>query len=531
MSSSDTSHRSGKLGNDPDEDENSLKSLHFNNDSNINTLDCSGREIIPQFARYIPNLLNTFDFIKQVGSGTFSLVYLASLKRHPEVKFALKYILPTSHPSRTENELRCLKELGGSDNIIGLTTCVRHLNDVIIVMPHFHHQWFQDYVWDLSAREIQFYMRSLLGALNKIHHSNIIHRDVKPSNFLYNRTEKRFALIDFGLAQKVQTRLHQNKTNEKSSSTRATSSSSSSSLPATTTTITTSVSVNNFNNNNNNINKNNNDDDGADSENEENRPIIKDDFVKKFSKRFHKNYSSLKLALSSSQSDQKQCRCYGKPNVCRICLAKPPQYVARAGTPGFRPPEVLMKYPHQTTAVDTWAAGVIFLSLLCGKNNLIKSPDDMTSLLHITQLVGFQKMKNAASAIGKNFLCSPEHPPNDLKSLCTEIRKSVITARLSRRNRPDEDDDGGGENNDGVDNDNDVNNNNNNNKNTTTTADINNNNNDGTDDVPAVIAANFISALPDSTFELLQSLLDPNPLTRISASSALNHQYFSYSFD
>jgi len=48
--------------------------------------------------------------------GTFSSVYLATLKSAGvEVKgrqFALKHIIPTSHPSRIENELRCLKDVG-----------------------------------------------------------------------------------------------------------------------------------------------------------------------------------------------------------------------------------------------------------------------------------------------------------------------------------------------------------------------------------------------------------------------------------
>ncbi len=47
-------------------------------------------------------------------SGTFSSVYVAKLKDKYDVSetFALKHILPTSHPTRIESELRCLKEIG-----------------------------------------------------------------------------------------------------------------------------------------------------------------------------------------------------------------------------------------------------------------------------------------------------------------------------------------------------------------------------------------------------------------------------------
>lgn len=47
-------------------------------------------------------------------SGTFSSVFQAKLRNHPKVDqlFALKHIIPTSHPSRIETELKCLQQLG-----------------------------------------------------------------------------------------------------------------------------------------------------------------------------------------------------------------------------------------------------------------------------------------------------------------------------------------------------------------------------------------------------------------------------------
>lgn len=58
-----------------------------------------------------------------------------------------------------------------------------------------------------------------------------------------------------------------------------------------------------------------------------------------------------------------KCFCYGRPTVCNVCLIKKEIQATRAGTPGYRPPEVLLKYPNQTTAVDCWAAGKRFLLL------------------------------------------------------------------------------------------------------------------------------------------------------------------------
>ena len=50
-----------------------------------------------------------------------------------------------------------------------------------------------------------------------------------------------------------------------------------------------------------------------------------------------------------SQSAPTSCQCYGLPQIYSVCMARKPQIATRAGTPGFRPPEVLMKHPDQTT--------------------------------------------------------------------------------------------------------------------------------------------------------------------------------------
>lgn len=42
----------------------------------------------------------------------------------------------------------------------------------------------------MGPAETQLYLRNLLIALCRVHKFNIIHRDVKPDNFLYDRKNK-----------------------------------------------------------------------------------------------------------------------------------------------------------------------------------------------------------------------------------------------------------------------------------------------------------------------------------------------------
>lgn len=49
----------------------------------------------------------------------------------------------------------------------------------------------------MTVQETKDYMIALLTALRRVHKFNIIHRDVKPSNFLYDRCNKRYNSINY----------------------------------------------------------------------------------------------------------------------------------------------------------------------------------------------------------------------------------------------------------------------------------------------------------------------------------------------
>lgn len=94
--------------------------------------------------------------------------------------------------------------------------------------------------------------------------------------------------------------------------------------------------------------------------------------------RFQKPISSMSITsrnptknISPSQIKSKQiqqnlsqdCKCYNKASVCSVCLLRKAQDAPRAGTPGFRPPEVLLKYSKQTTGTGFFFV-IIFINVI-----------------------------------------------------------------------------------------------------------------------------------------------------------------------
>lgn len=123
-------------------------------------------------------------------------------KRSGKVYVALKRIYATSSPARILNELEIMASLRSSENICYLITALRCEDQIVSVMPYTAHADFRDFYRDLSMDGLRAYLRCLFNALSACHAANIIHRDVKPANFLFNPATGHGTLCDFGLAER-----------------------------------------------------------------------------------------------------------------------------------------------------------------------------------------------------------------------------------------------------------------------------------------------------------------------------------------
>ena len=426
-----------------------------------------------------------YEILERIGEGTFSVVYRAERKetlvndeptnsrhrqnkkrkssRNKEVKMtiyndtnsdnhrrdkhtivALKCIHPNSSPKRILNELRFLKTLGGKNGCLPLLGGFRETCGFIAILPYFEHDDFKWYLPRLTTDLLRAYLYGLFRSLKHVHQHGIIHRDIKPRNYLFSLSKRKGLLIDFGLAQgpkEWQPALLRKNCKWDGSKV---------------------VSINNsFEGGS--SSGNNNNDGGVENINPSSSRR------KKKKKQRRGTQSSTNDQLSEKQQPQ-------------LSLGK--VRAERAGTPGFRAPEVLFMSLEQTPSIDIWSVGIIMLSLLSSRYPIFPKPEvgnissDAQAIAQMEALLGRDALERAARACKKHLVETPGDKaqlatPPSLKILCTQGRQAFYDSVLKE-------------------------------------------NGDGPLDV-----------FPDSVYDLLNKCLEIVPDDRISARGALEHPFFT----
>jgi cell division control protein 7 len=275
-----------------------------------------------------------FTIIEPIGYGSFSNVFSA-VHNASDRRVALKRLFWNNSPERIVREIKWLRGLD-HPNIVRLLTVFREADQATVVLDYVPHVPFRTLLGQFNGILIKQYMSGLLSALEYMHSHKIIHRDVKPANFLFDPATGIGRLIDFGLCE--------------------------------------------------------------------------DDL--------HIQSQRAPIEMVSNDDDRDLLN----PEKCQH---RPKMIANRAGTRGFRAPEVLFSTWNQSRAIDIWSAGVVLLSILTQRYPFFKSPDDLTSLVEISIVVGTDRLKEAARECGRRVRFPAESSGMDLESLVGQVNRFV----------------------------------------------------------------------------------------------------------
>ena len=331
-------------------------------DQTPDDIDDAVLEDMQKFEASFKNISQRYRLINRIGEGTFSTVYKAEdlLYQHYQNDWdynkendasaykqasstgiqqprkpryvAIKKIYVTSSPLRILNELELLHQIRDSPAVCPLITAFRHQDQVIAILPYFPHRDFRDYYRTLSVPEIKVYTHALLTALKFVHAAEILHRDIKPTNFLYDPRSQRGVLVDFGLAEREGTDY---------------------------------VACN-----------------CCYETPDRNRRIQASVYA-----------STIAVAQHTGQPLPRPAYPANDPRSSRRAN--------RAGTRGFRAPEVLLKCTAQTTAIDIWSVGIILLTFLSRRFPFFHSADDIDAFIELGSIFGRKKLKEVALLHGQ----------------------------------------------------------------------------------------------------------------------------------
>ncbi|KAL7150048.1 hypothetical protein ABFS83_05G082000 [Erythranthe nasuta] len=136
---------------------------------------------------------------EEEGSGGYGTVYRARRKTDG-VTFAIKSPHANANRNYVHNEMKMLERLGGKNFVIKYEGSFTSESGDCFVLEHVEHDRPEILKKEITIMDLQWYGYCLFKALAGLHKQGIVHRDIKPGNFLYSRKVNKGYLIDFNLA-------------------------------------------------------------------------------------------------------------------------------------------------------------------------------------------------------------------------------------------------------------------------------------------------------------------------------------------
>lgn len=148
-------------------------------------------------------IINDYIFNEKdiIGKGGFSIVYKGINKNNNDL-VAIKVDKKKKYNKKESIIYDLLKN---ENNIIKKINYFEDENSSYLILPLYYkscEKIFKKNKNSFNEKDILMIGIQILQQLNYIHKNNLIHQDVKPDNFIFDKISNKFKLIDFGLCKR-----------------------------------------------------------------------------------------------------------------------------------------------------------------------------------------------------------------------------------------------------------------------------------------------------------------------------------------
>lgn len=156
---------------------------------------------------YIGKVINKYEIIKYIGSGSFGDVYEARDKKTNNL-FAIKIPVQNSEKDGTRSlidEAKIYKKLSNPDQGVANVKITKKDEQLFLIMDLLgcNIEKLMSKKKKLSLKSVIYLAIKMIDIIKYIHSCGYIHRDIKPDNFVLGYQDKyKLFCIDYGLAKK-----------------------------------------------------------------------------------------------------------------------------------------------------------------------------------------------------------------------------------------------------------------------------------------------------------------------------------------
>ena len=154
-------------------------------------------------ATHLFSNIEDFSITDLIGSGTFGEAYLGHNVISQEQYLFKIYKFGKQSMKKMNREITIAQHLCGHPNVVQLHHVVKQglTGYPILLFDFVNSTKYHELYPTLAPKDVVFYLHELLKGLEFAHGWNVVHKDIKPANVVFDKEKGKVKIIDWGLSE------------------------------------------------------------------------------------------------------------------------------------------------------------------------------------------------------------------------------------------------------------------------------------------------------------------------------------------